>query len=75
MFKYINILYYFMKGSLRSCMPGRHPIEIRYNSPFIYSASMYTGVSQNLTPRKTISTQIYFSRDQQSQNDFMGIKK
>jgi hypothetical protein len=46
--KYKHILYYFMKESLNFCVPGMHPIEIHYNSFFIYANLIYAGISRNL---------------------------
>jgi hypothetical protein len=50
--KSINVLYYFMKESLNSCIPGTDSIEIqlRYNSTFIYADSIYAGISRNVSP-------------------------
>jgi hypothetical protein len=53
MFKYINVLYYFMKESPNFCIPRTHPTEIHYNSSFMYANLIYDGISRNLTPEQT----------------------
>lgn len=37
-----------MKDNLTVCMPAIHPIEICYNSSFIYADSTYASISKNL---------------------------
>jgi hypothetical protein len=44
------VLFYERESHLMYRLPGTHPIQIYYNSSFIYAYSIYAGISRNLTP-------------------------
>jgi hypothetical protein len=49
MFRIYKLFVYFMKESLNFCIYGKHPIEVHYNSSFIYAYLIYAAISRNLT--------------------------